>query len=345
MSCDSSCSGKNLADMCPSRMNDARAFTDYRFRCDKNAELMSQVAASKLPASSYDSRMFLQRNAEKFTLPPGRSVPVAIKALMRTPNVRYAEPDYVLTKAATSNDPYYTGGNLWGMYGDATSPANQFGSQAGEAWAAGYTGSRSVYIGVIDEGIQVTHPDLQANIWVNPHEIPGDGIDNDGNGRIDDIHGWDFFNNNNSVYDAGEDAHGTHVAGTIGGVGGDGLGVVGVNWQVTMISGKFLGAGGGSTSGAIAAVDYFNDLKTRHGLNIVATSNSWGGGGFSQALLDAQARAVAVAYDDGQLEPTGRGVLSERLRDTGIDAQGCPADPDPAGRPVTLSSQVGAGSG
>lgn len=229
----------------------------------------------------------LERNAEKFTLSPGRSVPMAIKALMRNPNVRYAEPDYVLTKAATSNDPYYTGGNLWGMYGDATSPANAFGSQAGEAWAAGYTGSRSVYIGVIDEGIQVTHPDLQANIWVNPYEIPGDGIDNDGNGRIDDIHGWDFFNNNNSVYDAGEDAHGTHVAGTIGGLGGDGVGVVGVNWQVTMISGKFLGANGGATSGAIAAVDYFNDLKTRHGLNIVATSNSWGGGGFSQALLDA----------------------------------------------------------
>lgn len=229
----------------------------------------------------------LAKDAEKFTLAPGRGVKEAIEALKRNPNVRYAEPDYILTKAAVSNDTYYTNGSLWGMYGDATSPANQYGSQAGEAWALGYTGSNEIYIGVIDEGIQVTHPDLQANIWVNPHETPGDGIDNDGNGKADDVHGWDFVNNDASVYDAGGDAHGTHVSGTIGGVGGNGIGVAGVNWNVTMISGKFLGASGGSTSGAIAAVDYMNDLKSRHGLNIVATSNSWGGGGFSQALLDA----------------------------------------------------------
>ncbi|MFZ9126963.1 MAG: S8 family serine peptidase, partial [Steroidobacteraceae bacterium] len=229
----------------------------------------------------------LATDAEKLILAPGRGVKAAIEALKRNPNVRYAEPDYILTKAAVSNDTYYTNNSLWGMYGDATSPANQYGSQAGEAWALGYTGSNEIYIGVIDEGIQVTHPDLQANIWVNPFETAGDGVDNDGNGKADDVHGWDFVNNDASVYDAGGDAHGTHVSGTIGGVGGNGTGVAGVNWNVTMISGKFLGTSGGSTSGAIAAVDYMNDLKSRHGLNIVATSNSWGGGGFSQALLDA----------------------------------------------------------
>ena len=227
-------------------------------------------------------------NLEKLHLPPGKTVEAAIKELAKDPNVRFAEPDYVLTKAVDSNDPYYTGNNLWGMYGNATSPANQFGSQAGEAWAQGYTGSRDVYVGVIDEGIDVSHPDLAANIWVNPHEIPNDGIDNDGNGYVDDVHGWDFYNNDKSVYDGnGEDTHGTHVAGTIGGLGGNGAGVAGVNWQITMISLKFLDTNGGYTSGAIAAVDYLNDLKTRHGLNIIASSNSWGGGGFSQALLDA----------------------------------------------------------
>lgn len=223
---------------------------------------------------------------EKLTLAPGRSVESAIEGLQRNPNVEFAEPDYIVESLATSNDPYYTGGNLWGMYGDATSPANQFGSQAGEAWAAGYTGSKSVYVMVIDEGIQIDHPDLASNIWTNPFD-PVDGVDNDGNGFIDDTNGWDFVYNNRSVYDAGEDSHGTHVAGTIGGVGGNGAGVAGVNWSVTMISGKFLGPGGGSTSNAIKAVDYATNLKIKHGLNIVASSNSWGGGGFSQALSDA----------------------------------------------------------
>jgi len=88
-----------------------------------------------------------------------------------------------------------------------------------------------------------------------------------------------------------QDDHGTHVSGTIGAKGGNGAGVVGVNWNVTLISGKFLGRNGGTTANAIKAIDYFNDLKTRHGLNIVATNNSWGGGGFSQALQDAIERA------------------------------------------------------
>ncbi|MFD1731538.1 S8 family peptidase [Deinococcus malanensis] len=204
--------------------------------------------------------------------------------------VRFAEPNWIYQHQATSNDPYYTDGTLWGMYGNATSPANGFGSQAGEAWAANHIGSKNVYIGVIDEGIQFTHPDLAANIWLNPFDA-ADGVDNDGNGYVDDTRGWDFANGNNTIYDGnkreGTDEHGTHVAGTIGGVGGNGVGVAGVNWNVTMISGKFLGSRGGTTANAIKAVDYFTDLKTRHKLNIVATSNSWGGGGFSQGLLDA----------------------------------------------------------
>lgn len=228
----------------------------------------------------------LAPDAEVWRLGQAGSVPAAIASLVRNPLIRYAEPDYLVETASVSNDPYYTNGNLWGMYGDGTSPSNAYGSQAGEAWAAGATGSSSVYVGVIDEGIQFAHPDLDANVWTNPFETV-DGVDNDGNGYKDDVHGWDFVSNDSSVYDGTSDDHATHVAGTIGGEGGNGIGVAGVNWSVTMISGKFLGSSGGSTSGAILAVDYMTDLKTRHGLNIVATSNSWGGGGYSQGLLDA----------------------------------------------------------
>lgn len=215
----------------------------------------------------------------------------AIARLKGHTDVEYAEPNYIYNHYATSNDTYFTNGSLWGMYGDASSPSNQYGSQAAEAWAGGNTGSSSVYIGIIDEGYMYTHEDLAANAGVNPGETPGNGVDDDGNGYIDDVYGWDFDGNNSSVFDGVDDDHGTHVAGTIGGVGGNGKGVVGVSWNVKLLGGKFLGRRGGTTANAIKAVDYFTDLKQRHGLNIIATSNSWGGGGFSQALYDAIERA------------------------------------------------------
>ncbi len=205
--------------------------------------------------------------------------------------IEYVEPNYIYKHNATSNDTYYTNGSLWGTYGDASSPANQFGSQAAEAWARGNVGSSNVYIGIIDEGYMYTHPDLAANAGVNPGEIAGNGRDDDGNGYVDDVYGFDFAGNNNTVFDGAGDDHGTHVAGTIGGVGGNGTGVAGVCWNVKMLSGKFLGSNGGTTANAIKAIDYFTDMKTRHGLNIAATNNSWGGGGFSQALQDAIQRA------------------------------------------------------
>jgi len=223
-------------------------------------------------------------------IPAGVAMGKALDTLEADGAVAFAEPNWIYQHTATSNDPLFTNGSLWGMYGDASSPANQYGSQAAEAWAAGHTCGSDVYVGIIDEGFMYSHEDLAANAWTNPFD-PVDGVDNDGNGYVDDTHGWDFAGNDNSTFDGTSDDHGTHVAGTIGAVGGNGKGVAGVCWSVKLISGKFLGRRGGSTANAVLAVDYMTDLKQRHGLNIVATNNSWGGGGFSQALADAIERA------------------------------------------------------
>jgi subtilisin family serine protease len=214
----------------------------------------------------------------------------AIERLRNMPEIEYAEPNWIYQHYATSNDPYFLNNQLWGM----SSGGNQFGSGAATAWAANKIGSSTVYIGIIDEGYMYTHEDLAANAGVNPGEIAGNGRDDDGNGYVDDVYGWDFDGNNNTVFDGTGDDHGTHVAGTIGGVGGNAKGVAGVVWNVKMIGAKFLGSRGGTTANAIKAVDYFTDLKIKQGLNIVATNNSWGGGGFSQALKEAIDRANAA---------------------------------------------------
>jgi subtilisin family serine protease len=224
----------------------------------------------------------------------GLGTAAAIERLRGNPNVEYAEPNYVYHHSATSNDTYFTSGQLWGMYGSGTTPANVYGTGAAVAWAANHTDCSSVYIGIIDEGFMFNHTDLAANAATVPGEVAGNGVDDDGNGYVDDVRGWDFANNDASTFDGTTDDHGTHVAGTIGAVGGNGAGVAGVCWNVKLLSGKFLGRNGGTTANAIKAVDYFTDLKTRHGINLVATNNSWGGGGFSQALQDAIERANAA---------------------------------------------------
>ncbi len=217
----------------------------------------------------------------------------AIERLRNMPEIEYAEPNWIYQHYATSNDPYFTGGQLWGM----SAGGNQFGSGAATAWAANKTGSATVYIGIIDEGYMYNHADLAANAGVNPGEVAGNGVDDDGNGLVDDVYGWDFDGNNSSVFDGTGDDHGTHVAGTIGAVGGNGAGVAGVVWNVKMLGAKFLGSRGGTTANAIKAVDYFTGLKNR-GVNVVATNNSWGGGGYSQALFDAinRARTAGILF-------------------------------------------------
>ena len=226
-------------------------------------------------------------------LPAGMKVSEAMQKLRANSAVKFVEPNWVLSTAAAPNDPYYTDGRLWGYLGDSSPvKTNQFGSQAGESYDAGRKCNGTVLVGIIDEGVMNTHPDTQANVWVNPFEIANNGIDDDGNGYIDDVNGWDFKNNDKTTFDGTTDDHGTHVSGTIGAVANNGVGIAGICDNVKMISAKFL-EGSGSTEAAILAIDYITDLKTRHNLNIVATNNSWGGGGFSQALKDAIDRAGA----------------------------------------------------
>jgi subtilisin family serine protease len=211
----------------------------------------------------------------------------AIAALKNAPEIEYAEPNWIYHHFATSDDPFYTNGSLWGMGG------NQYGSQAAGAWATGHTGSSTVYVGIIDEGYMYTHEDLSLNVGMNPGETPNNGADDDNNGLVDDVYGWDFVNNNNTIFDGVDDDHGTHVAGTIGARGGNKIGVAGVVWNVKILNAKFLGTNGGTTANAIKAVDYFTTLKTRinQPVNIVATNNSWGGGGYSTGLYQAIERA------------------------------------------------------
>ncbi|QDV84799.1 S8 family serine peptidase [Stieleria magnilauensis] len=208
-----------------------------------------------------------------------------LDAFSQIPEVRSVEPDYAVELDLTPNDPSFH--SLWGL-----NNGSDVDIDAPEAWEL-TTGSGSLVVGVIDTGVDYTHPDLRNNMWVNPIECPAgngtcveDGIDNDNNGYIDDIYGWDFYNDDNDPFD--DHSHGTHVAGTIAAVGNNAEGVVGVNWNAKIMALKFIGRGGtGRTSGAVEAIQYANMMKRDYGVDIQLTNNSWGGGSYSQSLDDA----------------------------------------------------------
>ncbi len=220
----------------------------------------------------------------------GMSTKDAIALLKSHQAIEYVEPDYQVSIARTPDDPRFD--ELWGLNNDGqTGGTADADIDAVEAWDIS-TGSRDVVVGVIDTGIDYSHSDLASNMWVNSSEIPGDGIDNDGNGFIDDVHGINAITDSGDPMD--DEGHGTHVSGTIGASGGNGIGVVGVNHEVSLVGCKFLdAAGNGSTSDAIKCIDYMVSLKNS-GVNLRVLNNSWGGGGYSQALADAIASSEAA---------------------------------------------------
>jgi subtilisin-like proprotein convertase family protein len=226
----------------------------------------------------------------------------ALTALRNHPYLECAELNYILTIDAIPNDASFD--QLWGMHNTGqTGGTADADIDAPEAWDI-TTGSYDIVVGVIDTGIDYNHPDLAANVWTNPAEIPNNGVDDDNNGYIDDVHGINSITGSGDPMD--DHYHGTHCAGSIGAVGNDGYGVVGVCWNVKIIGMKFLDSqGSGSTADAIECIDYSIGL-VNSGVNLKVLSNSYGGGGYEQIMVDAIEAAknagilfVAAAGNDG----------------------------------------------
>ena len=253
------------------------------------SNLQAQIGVTQVTKAS-------QLGIDIWQIPSG-TVEQTISAYKDDPRFEYIEPDYIITledvekpssatessekitpQATTPNDPGYS--QLWGLNNIGQSGGKADADiDAPEAWDI-QKGNQNLVIGVIDTGVDYNHPDLVGNIWTNPGEIAGDRIDNDRNGYIDDVRGWDFAYNDNNPMDVR--GHGTHVAGTIAGKGNNGVGVTGVAWNAKIMPLKFLNdTGWGYTSDAISAINY----ATAKGVKL--TNNSWGGGDYSQALSDA----------------------------------------------------------
>jgi thermitase len=256
-----------------------------RFASDASAAQRAQMRAQ---ADVERDATLPVRGLELVDPEPGVSVGAAVADLERMDGVLYAEPDHVVHQTATPNDPLLS--YEWGLTA----------IRAPEAWDV-TTGSSHVTVAVVDTGIDASHPDLAPNVWTNPGESGGgretNGRDDDGNGRIDDVHGWDFVDSDSQPQDG--NGHGTHVAGTIAARGNDGIGVVGVSWSAGLMALRVLGDdGSGFVSDAVSAYGY----AARSGARVV--NASLGGDSFSRAERDAIAAApstlfVVAAGNDG----------------------------------------------
>lgn len=251
-------------------------------------------------------------------VPRGRRAADAIAALLATGDVVSAQPNFIrrIVSDPPPNDFFWVNDTTYGFYGMKKIQANL-------VWAVPHnnTGSSGIVIADIDTGVKYTHPDLAANMWVNPGEVAGNGVDDDANGYVDDVHGINAITGSGNPMD--DHGHGTHTAGTFGAVGNNGpgfstgTGVVGVNWTVKILACKFLDAEGyGSDAGAIECFNYITAMKNR-GVNIRVSNNSWGSyrdtsAPFPQLLKDAIDAAgnagILNVFAAGNGDVNGNGV-------------------------------------
>jgi subtilisin family serine protease len=236
---------------------------------------------------------------ERLAIPANANPAALAQAFSAHPEVEAAQPNFVrrTTSFASPNDPYYLDGSLWGL-AKISAPS---------AWSAFGAGTDTVVVADIDTGVDYTHPDLAAHMWTNPGEVAGNGVDDDQNGYVDDVYGIDTANNDSNPAD--DHYHGTHTAGTFGGISDNGYGVAGVAGNVKILACKFITASAtGSDADAIECFNYVVAMKQR-GVNIRVTNNSWGGARdtyFPSALknaIDAAGNAgilnVFAAGNDG----------------------------------------------
>ncbi|HSB12433.1 MAG TPA: S8 family serine peptidase [Blastocatellia bacterium] len=239
---------------------------------DADVELDEEIAGPGI-------RLFRSRSKDVATL---------IAELSARPDVAYAEPNYILFADLIPNDTSF--GSLWGLRNTGQVIGGVAGTAGADisatpAWDI-TTGSRANVVGVVDTGLDYNHPDLAANVWSAPSAFTvtmGSTTINCPAGS----HGFNAITNTCDPLD--DNNHGTHCSGTIGAVGNNGVGVAGVNWTASIMGLKFLSASGsGSTANAIKAIEFAIQAKQIFGVdaNVRVLSNSWGGGGFSQALLD-----------------------------------------------------------
>lgn len=224
----------------------------------------------------------------QLSLPAGMTTAQAMAAMAQDPRVDYVVPNHVYHLEDGPSAPDDLKPELWGLHNTGQNRGTPDADiDAPEAWATTTGNPNGPLIAIIDTGVDYNHPDLARNVWTNPGEVPGDKIDNDGNGVVDDVRGYNAFAQTGDPMDG--HSHGTHVAGTIAADGNNGEGVVGVNWRARLLPVKIFSDGGSTDAAAIVrGILYATKMGAR------LTSNSWGGGAANQAIKDAFAGSPAL---------------------------------------------------